>query len=579
MDRLIRRRGTMALTGALCGGGLYALAEAVDRGLLVSQIALGSASFAAVFAGALLVMVGPLKFGRAFLSAVLLGLVAAGLLVIGSQVYPSPEAYLASGLPILPGFAVAFLPLPFLIAAANEAGWRDYATLFRESWSLVVRSAAAAIFTGLVWALIGLSHLLFGLVGLNIIETLLSVDPMPWVITGAALGLSLAVVAEMAGLLSPTLVLGLLRLLLLPVLLVLAVFLVALPLNGMAGFGGLSAAATLLAMTAAAATLVTTAVDRADDQAVKGKLMPRATQAMALILPVPAGLAAWAVWLRVTEYGWSPDRLFVAVLTGLGLGYGLTYALSVLSGSQWMARVRTANVVMALLTVMLAALWLAVFPAEEISATDQLARYQSGQTAVEDLDIAALEGWGLPGAAARAELEVLAKEPGGEALAARLAAGTEDREAEPPQVALTLGDLTAAMPLQPPGAEATRDMLLAGVTVDSLQSWLDACRNPFDGGRPGCVFAVGDFLPRWPGEEGLILTRDVKGWVDIYGLALGDDGQARFVTVGSLTGTLPQYETAEALLKQLQDAPPALTPAPINRIDLGGPETGLVLLP
>jgi hypothetical protein len=569
----------LALTGALCSGGLYALAQAVDQGMLEGQIALGSAVFAAVSAGALLVMVGPLHFGRAFLSALLLGLVAAGLMVAGSQRFATPEDYLISGLPILPGIAVAFLPLPFLIAAANAAGWRDYATLFRESWSLVVRALAAVVFTGLVWALIGLSHLLFGLVGLDFIETLLALDPVPYLITGAALGLSLAVVSEMAGLLSPTLVLGLLRLLLLPVLLVLAVFLVALPLNGMAGFGGLSAAATLLAMTAAAATLVTTAVDREDGQAVKGKLMPRATQAMALILPIPAGLAAWAVWLRVTEYGWTPDRLFVAVLAGLGLGYGVTYALSVLSGSLWMARVRTANVVMALLTIMLAGLWLAVFPAEEIAATDQFARFQSGQTAAADLDVAALDGWGLPGAAARAQLEVLAKEPGGEALAARLAEGAADPEAEPPQIALSLADLTAAMPLQPPGAEATRDLLLAGVTEDTLQSWLAACRSPFADARPGCVFVVGDFLPRLPGEEGLILTRDAKGWVDIFGLALGDDGQARFVSVGSLTGTLPQYETAETLLKQLQDAPPALTPAPINRIDLGGPETGLVLMP
>lgn len=575
MDRHMRRRGALALTGAICGAGLYALAEALGNDLLPEREAMGSAVLAAVFAGGLMVLVGPLRFGRALLSALVLGLVVAGLLLVGASRYAGAEAYLSTGLPILSGFAVAFLPLPFLIAAGGKAGWRDYATLFRESWSLVVRATAALIFTGLVWALIGLSHLLFGLVGLNVIETVLAFDPVAWLVTGAALGLSLAVVAEMAGTLSPTLVLGLLRLLLVPILLVLVVFLVALPLNGMAGFGGLSAAATLLAMTAAAATLVTTAVDREDAQAVSSALMRRATQAMALILPLPAGLAVWALWLRVSDYGWTPDRLFVALLAGLGLGYGVAYAGSVLLGSQWMARIRRANVGIALLTILLAALWLAAIPAEAISAKDQLARYMSGKTPIEALDIDALDDWGLPGAAARAELEVLAKQPGQEALAERLAGQFE----EPPAPEPALADLVAAMPLQPPGAEATRDMLLAAVPEDNLQTWLAACRSTFAGGRAGCVFVVGDFLPRWPGEEGLVITRDAEGWVDLYGLAMGDDGQARFVTVGSLTGVLPQYDKAEALILQLQDAPPALTPAPINRIDLGGPETGVVLLP
>jgi hypothetical protein len=576
MDRRMRRRGALTLTGALCGAGLYALAEVLRRDQVSDQIALGSAVFAAVFAGALMVMVGPVRYGRATLSALLVGVAVAGLMLVGAQRYTTAEAYLSTGLPILSGFAVAFLPLPFLIAAGGKAGWRDYASLFRESWSLVVRITAALIFTALVWALIGLSHLLFSLVGLDVIDTLLMIDPIKWLIIGTALGLSLAVVAEMAGILSPTLVLGLLRLLLIPVLVVLVVFLMALPLNGMAGFGGLSAAATLLAMTAAAATLVTTAVDREDEQAVKGKLMRTATQAMALMLPLPAALAAWAVWLRVEDYGWTPDRLFIALLAGLGLGYGLAYAGSVALGSRWMARIRSANSGMALVTVVLAALWLAVIPAEDISAKDQMARFETGKTPIAALDVVALESWGKAGAAARASLEEMAKQPGQEALSSRL---KEAIVPEPVPQAAVLAHLTAAMPLQPPGATATRDLLMTAVLPETMQIWLAACRSTFADGRPGCVFVVGDFLPRWPGEEGLVVTRDAGGWVELSGLALGDDGLARFVTVGSLTGALPQFATAEALLLALQNAPPALTPAPINRIDLGGPETGLVLLP
>ena len=70
--------------------------------------------------------------------------------------------------------------------------------------------------------------------------------------------LALAVVTELSDYVSPFLILRLLRLMLPPVLLVLAVFLLALPLRGLSGlFGGLSAAATLLAMVAAGATATT----------------------------------------------------------------------------------------------------------------------------------------------------------------------------------------------------------------------------------------------------------------------------------------------------------------------------------
>jgi hypothetical protein len=577
MQAQMRQRGMMGLAGALCGMGLYGLSVVLESAALPEMVALVLSVAAAVFAAGFLAMVGPLSMARAALSALGLGVVVAGLLLVGALRFGGVEDYLSSVHPILAAVALTILPLPFLMAGGAGAGWRHYPALFGESWAMVVRALAALVFTATVWAMIGLSDLLLGLAGLRLIGPLLDIGPVPWVITGAALGLSLAVVTELSGVLSPVLVLRLLRLLILPVLAVLVLFLIALPVNGLAGFGGLSAAATLLAITAACATLVTTAVERDGTDAVQGALMSRAAQALALLLPLPPLLALYALWLRIDDRGLTPERLLALTLALIGLGYGLAYAGSVLRGSRWMERIRRANVTMALVTLGLAALWLAVFPAEAISARDQVARLTSGRTAPADLDLAAFDRWGRAGAAARAEVEALAKTPGQEALAAVLAGETVPTP--DPEVDALRADLVAAMPLQPPGAEATRDLLLPAVDPATLADWLAACRESFDEGRPGCVFVVGDFLPRWPGEEALVVTRSGSGWVDMTGLALGDDGAPRYMTVASLTGLLPDTTERPDLLKRLQDAPPALTPAPVNRIDMGGPETGIVLLP
>lgn len=574
MDNQMRQRGVMALTGALCGAGLYGLFVVLTNGTLPERMTLGLAVLAAVFAGALMALTGPLRLRRAVLMALALGAAVTLLVLAGSLRFVTATDMIDAVHPALAGFAVAFLPLPFVIAAATGPDWRDYGTLFSQSWALVVRALAASIFTAIMWGVIGLSHLLLGLVGVSIIETILDIEPMPWLITGAALGLSLAVATELSGTLSPALVVRLLRLLLIPVLAVLVLFLIALPLNGLDGFGDLSAAATLLVISAGGVTLVTTAVDRDDSQAVTGRVMHMAARALAVILPLPAALAGWAIWLRVAEYGWTPARLLAAVLALVGVGYGLAYALAVLRGTGWMARIRRANVTMSLVVLGLAALWLGVFPAESIAARDQLARIESGATPVSAIDLAVFDGWGKAGQAARARLEELASEPGREDLA-RLLAGEATVPAAPPAL---LEELTAVMPVQPAGSEATRDLLLPAVDVAWMQSWIEACKTTFNG-RPGCVFVVADFLPRRPGEEALVVVRSSSGWVDLYGLGMGDDGAPRFLTVSSLEGQLPQLAEGEALLSRLQEAPPAMTPAPVNRIDLGGPETGLILLP
>ncbi|NUB46313.1 DUF4153 domain-containing protein [Fertoebacter nigrum] len=568
MDQIMRQRGAMALLGALAGGSLYLLGEVLEQGVLPDRAALGLTAFAAVFFGAVLAMAGPLNIPRAALGAASVALVAAGLLVLASLRFDDVDGLFGHPAPAFAFTLLASIPLPFLIAAAGP-GWRDYPTLFSESWGIVVRSAAAWVFVAVVWALIFLSDALLALVGITLIDRLIDIDIVPFLITGITLGLALAVVVELGDVVSPYLILRLLRLLLPVVLAVMALFILALPVQGLSRFlGGLSVAATLLAMAVAAATLVTSAIDRTAAEAVAGPLMLRATQGLALMLPVPAALAAYAIWLRVDQHGWTPDRLFAAKAAVLALGYGVIYALAVLRGAGWMDRIRQGNVTMALALLVVSALWLTpLLNAEAISARDQLARFEDGRVAVADLDVTALENWGRPGAAALDALRATAAEPGQGALAARLENRGFAAVALPETAAGVLTKLRATLPLQPPTATPTRDRLLDGFSESEHRYWLGNCLNRLPDGRPGCAMLVGDFWPGLEGEEAVLISSDPSGYLVFDGLVTAD-GRVQRRGVAPLSGNMPL--DAAGAIGAVQSGAVALTPAPLNQITLDG---------
>ena len=565
-------RLAMTLLGGLAGLAFYWLGVIVEDGLLDARLALALAAFAGTFFGGAMAMAGPVALPRAAAMAAGLDVLVAGLISLAALRFDTVNDLSEAPLILLAGLVLSLLPLPFLIAAAGP-GWRDYPTLFTHGWGLFVRLSFAWIFVGVVWGLILLSGALFDLVGLTLIDDLLKIEVAPWLITGVVFGLALAVVNELSDFVSPFLILRLLRLLLPLVLLVLVVFLAALPFRGLTGlFGGISSAGTLLAMVATAVTLISAAVDQTDEDAVGGGLMAAAARALALILPLPAALAIWALQLRVAQYGWTPERLFVALTAGLALAYALSYASAALRGG-WRSGIRSVNRFNALAVILVAAVWLTpLLDAERISTKSQMARFAaSGDPAV--LDLWALGHWGRAGAAARTELEALATQPGQQALADVLAGIATDSTASLDQAR---ADLIAVLPLQPPGATVQRDAFLAAADLYDLQSWAEACKTDMPTGGPGCVMVVADLYPGQPGEEALFAVYSPAGYVSYSGLWLEGKSLVRRQILPGF-GQLPEGAAAQDAIRQLQSSAPVLVPAPLNMLQVG--DSGLIMLP
>ena len=581
MNSVMQQRLTMSLIGAAAGASLFALSEILDGDLLGARVTLALAVATSAFFFGLLAMAGPLRTGRA---ALLAAGVAGGTAVLLSWAglrFDPVFGLGSSPVPFAATFVLATLPLPFLIAGAGP-GWRDYPGLFAQAWGIFVRYSVALLFVGVVWGVILLSDALFGVVGLTVIADLLDVGIMPWLITGTVLGLALAVVQELAEVVSPYLVLRLLRLLVPVVLVVLVVFIAALPLHGLSGlFGGLSVAATLLAMTGAAVTLITSAVDQDDQAATAPDLMRRATQGLALLLPVPAVLAVFAIWQRVAQHGWTPDRLSAATVAVLALGYGAFYALAVLRGTGWMARIRAANTTLALATIGFAALWLTpLLNPEAISARSLVARVADGRTDPGAADLYALTFWGKAGDAARTRLAVLATQPGFEPLGLALANPAPTYNTPPVEdLAPRRAALIAAMPLQPAGATATRDLLLQAAQAYDLDDWTRICTTPAPEGGPTCLMLIADLLPAEPGEEAIIVLLDVQNdFARFDGLALRDGYLQRYTLWPTSGQVMPGLDEARRIILAWQAAPPPLSQAPLNQIDLPG-GGGLAMTP
>ncbi len=555
---MARQRGIMSLIGALAGLGLYLLFLVIDAEWIGPRVALAAITFLVSLTLGLMTLSGPLGLGRAIPRAAGMGALLAALLSFAALRFATPEGLSDAPLTLASLAILLTLPWPFLVTAAAPEGWRDYPGLFRESWSILVRLVIALLFAGLLWLTLFLCDEILGLAGLHLLSRLLDWPPAPWLVTGATLGLAVAVVDEIAPALSPALLLRLLRLLLPLVLVVTALFLVTLPIHGFGAiFGLVSSAGTLLCLSALAVTLVTSAIDEDDLAATSAPLMRRATRALAVLALVPAGLAAWALALRVMQHGWTPGRFMAATVTLVLVGYGLAY-VAACPRRDWMERIRQANIVLALGQIALAVLWMTVLNPEALSVRSQMARLQAGVVSPQDFDINALGGWGVAGAEAQAKL---AADPAFAGLA---------QPETPPTPAEDRLALQKTLVLRPDTAEtqALRDRILEGVADYELVRWRQACARPLPEGGAGCVLAFADFLPAVPGPEALLVTRDRDGYVAAEGFSFPDSGLARHAAA-SLQG-LPDATSGPGLIARLQNQPLALAPVALNQLQDGG---------
>lgn len=530
-----------ACVGALAGLALWAFIDVLEK--VITDQRLYTFLFALVtgYFAVLLALIGPAGLKRAMFGAALPAVPAALLLGFASLRYEDIGQFIQSSHALLSFLTILIIGTPFVAAFLKDRqAWRHYPELFDISWTITVRYTAAWLFTGLFWAVLTLSGALLEIVGITVIDVLLDIEPVPYVLTGLVLGLGMSVIHELRDYVSPFLILRLLRLLLPVVVVVVALFIVALPFRGLSGlFGNFSAAATLMAMAAAGITLISTALDKTDADAVSTPGMRGATQALALLLPVMGGLSLYAVYLRVAQYGWTPDRLAAVIAALFILIYAVLYAVSVVLRGSWMERIRRANVMMALGLVLVSGLWLTpILNAEAISANSQVQRFADGRVAAEKVAIWEMSReWGSPGKTGVVRLRALSDVPGYDVLLGRLQAA----EQETSKYAFERGRVTqghterlqqlhSIMPVLTKGAEVL-PASFDGLGQSKVKDWLAACARDAGEGQPGCVLVLAPFSEAGGDSRGFAFLLAATGRVDVERVALRTD---RLLTSGNV---------------------------------------------
>jgi len=302
-----------------------------------------------------------------------------------------------------------------------------------------------------------------------------------------------------------------------------------------------------------------------------------AARALALALPVLAGLALWALALRIGQYGLTPDRIFAALAAALALGYGLAYGAAALSGA-WAAGIRRANPWLALAALALAALWCTpLLNPERLSTAAQIARLTGGAAAAGEVDLWPMANmWGRAGEAGIERLRASDGAPQVDAALARLDAAPDrfgyDTARRLPDLT-TPADLAALLPVLPLGASLPAALLEGRDPVD-LDSWRAACERVTPAGNPGCALVVADLLPASPGEEGVLLWQATPDTVmaEVLGTA---PGIARLAEAGTALHADDRLSPAD--LDALFAEGPRLAPVTLPGLVLGG--RALVALP
>lgn len=574
------RRLQFILLGLLAGVSFWQLSELPwewrdDRAF--SAVAV----LALAFFGGALGMLGELGARRALLWAAAIALPAAALTWLKSLGFSDVEQMLRAGHVAVALLVVTVLPVPFAIALAKggRSGWRDYATLFSESWTIVVRYAAAWLFVGVVWLVLWLLWSLLELVGIDQLGDFLTRAPVAWLVSGAVMGLGLSVVVELSDMLSAALLLRLLRLLLPVVLLVEIVFVAVLPASGLGHlFGYISPAGILIATALASVLLIAIAVDQNDEEAAQAPVLTWSARGLAVLLPVLTVLAGWSLGIRVVQHGWTPDRVAAATALAVIAGYAVCYVRAVLAGKRWRVHVRRANIVMALVTLGLGVLWLTpLLSAESISVRSQLARFGAGQATAEELPVWEFgHEWGMPGERALAALRERAAQPGEQALAQRLA--VLDGAAQRDDTAVRSASVDArAEALRPvirvlPEGESLPPTLLQAIARIADADWAARCAQSTARGNPGCVVLISDFGPTQPGRDALFLR--VEGFETLF--AFHESG-ARWISARPVFLGAPGAPSGAALIDALMEGAGKTEPAQLCALPLGARQ--LTVLP
>jgi len=388
------RAGILAALGALLGLLFDTLVDKNGFGAAWNPLRMAAASFVAVGGIAFAFTLERLRWLWSALFAIACGAVV-GLVFFWNG---SPQGWSAGdGWRLFSSLLAVAIAAPLFQSARDAGRWSPvYRHVHAHAWTNIVLWGAAWLFVAIAWLLAHLLAELFNLIGIDLLREALEKSWFALALAGAALGGAIGllrdrdvvlghlqrVVTTVLSVLAPVLALGL------------VLFVLALPFTGLEPLWSKTRATTPILLFAifGAFLLANGVIGNAPEEEAKSKPLRLSAMALAAAIAPLALVAAMSTWLRIDQYGLTPERLWASVFVLIALAASALYLWALARGRRdWAGRARPGNVRLAIALCALALLLatpLVNFGA--ISTRDQLARLQSGRIKPADFDWAAL---------------------------------------------------------------------------------------------------------------------------------------------------------------------------------------------
>ena len=293
---------------------------------------------------------------------------------------------------------LTFLIYPFLfishelVSSADQAGKpiAPYGLYFDEAWKRGVQLCLSGLFTALFWAILWLGAGLLGFIGFHWFKDLLLNEYFAWPVTGLAIAASVNLGDVQPKLMHNfrALVLGVLSWLL-PVITVIGLlFAVSLCFSGLEPLWKTKAAtASLLAGCVALVLLINAAWQQGDEERKAHIILRWSARIACGLLLIFSCLAAYSLWLRITQYGLTPERVMALVGVVIAVLYGLGYAVAAVMPKGWLALLAPVNIALAFITAVICLCVLTpIADPYRLSAQSQGQRVNSGKMPPDQFD-------------------------------------------------------------------------------------------------------------------------------------------------------------------------------------------------
>lgn len=303
---------------------------------------------------------------------------------------------LASGRVLAPfGLTMAaalFVALPYLQSRLQYRRWSaPYPDLFEHAWQNALTLLLTLLFVGICWGVLTLWAQLFALIKITFFKTLFREEPFVYLATGTMAGLGVLIgrtqrrPVQVARQIVFAIFKGLLPLLAL----IMLTFVASLPFTGVEALWNTQSAASILMSVLILLALFINAVYQDGGGAPPYPAWLRhAVDAALVVSPVYAGLALYALWLRVHQYGWTAERVWATLLALVLAGHALGYAWAALKrGDGWLRPLPKVNVALSLGAMAIALLVNSpLLDPHGIAIRDQIARLRDGRTQSDAID-------------------------------------------------------------------------------------------------------------------------------------------------------------------------------------------------